>query len=214
MNVPPKEKISKFDAATSQLETAIKLFFEGRDILSAYTLCCAADGILEGLWKEKREALLISRGLYPAAPPPSQQSIRELWDDYVIPEHKSEAFMIINRTQNFLKHADRDPNDTHEYAPFEETSLRLFFTCRNHCLISGEESGAISTFIRWFAVFYPNLLNAGCDLRRLIEENTPSPIPNADKLLVGLKLLKTECPELFNDQQSSMRKRHILRIST
>ena len=50
--------VSKEMAATCQLETSIKLFLENRDLISAYTLCSAADGILEGIYENKRDQIL------------------------------------------------------------------------------------------------------------------------------------------------------------
>ncbi len=46
--------VAKRQAAVAQLETAIKLFFENRDLVSAFTLTAAADGILEGIWQNER----------------------------------------------------------------------------------------------------------------------------------------------------------------
>lgn len=200
-----KKVISKIDAATSQLETAIKLFFEGRDILSAYTLCCAADGILEGLWQSMRHTILLQRGFNPNYPPPEQQSMKEIWDDHLVPEFKKESIPRINATQNFLKHADKDPNSTHEFDPFNETSIRIMATCRNFSLITGNVTPAIKSFQSWSAAIHPNLLKKDSYLRKLVDDKITKQISPPDALAAGLMLLKKECPELFTEDQRFIR---------
>lgn len=197
--------ISKLDASASQLETAIKLFFEGRDILSAYTLCCAADGILEGLWETWRGRILQDRGIHPDYPPPDQQSWKEIMNDLLVPEHKKEAITLFNKTQNFLKHADKDPDEDHEFDQFNETSVKIMATCRNFSLVSGRLPPAIRAYMEWCAVAHPRLLKEECDLRKIIEKNAPREIPQEDTLAAGLILLKKRCPELFTENQSAIR---------
>jgi len=86
-------KIKKLDAAKSQLETAILLFFDDGDPISIHTLACAAYDIIDGvnqhrggkeMWVKRRYTQLRGR--------PTRADI--------------------NDVQNFLKHADRDPEGT------------------------------------------------------------------------------------------------------
>jgi len=53
-----KRAVTKQEAAAAQIETAIKLHFENRDQISAYTLASAAIGILKGIYKNKRSSIL------------------------------------------------------------------------------------------------------------------------------------------------------------
>lgn len=201
-----KVTISKTSAAESQLETAIKLFFEGRDILSAYTLSAAADGILEGLWSSRRKTILSERGIHPDCPPPEQQSWREIFDDMIVPEHKKEAISLFNRTQNFLKHADKDPELEHEFDPFHETSLKLMAVCRNFSLVTGGITETMKVYMDWSAITHPHLLKAGCDLKAIIEALEERDISPEDALAAGLILLKKNCPKLFREDQPAIRR--------
>lgn len=93
------EKISKLDAARRQLIVAINLFFEGRDPLAIHTLTTAADGILADL--------CLKKGI----------SQRILWDfkEYIKPEYHTFWIKQITEIKNFLKNADRDPEDILEF---------------------------------------------------------------------------------------------------
>lgn len=203
---PKKITISKISAAESQLETAIKLFFEGRDLLSAYTLSAAADGILEGLWRSHRRSTLSERGIHPDYPPPEQQSWREIIDDMIVPEHKKEALSAFNRTQNFLKHADKDPDQEHEFDSFYETTLKIMAVCRNFSLVTGRITEAMKVYMDWSAITHPHLLKEGCNLRGIIEALGERDLPPEDALAAGLILLKKNCPKLFRENQSAIQR--------
>lgn len=86
----PSPKISKYEAAKRQLETAIDLFFEDGDALSAHTLAFAAFKVLLNLYLHrgnddfgKQVDKLIAEGV---------------------------GWQRFSETANFLKHADRDPD--------------------------------------------------------------------------------------------------------
>ncbi|MDD5618103.1 MAG: hypothetical protein PHG69_03325, partial [Candidatus Omnitrophica bacterium] len=93
--------ISKLDAAKRQLDVAINLFFKNGDPVSIHTLTAAAYDILFGLGKT---AKLIDLGVKDV----------EL---YVKKGHEKEYLAIVNKAQNFFKHANRDPKETIEFNP-------------------------------------------------------------------------------------------------
>ncbi|MBI2241990.1 MAG: hypothetical protein HYU59_14445 [Magnetospirillum gryphiswaldense] len=131
--------------------------------------------------------------------------MKETWDDHLVPEYKKESIPLINATQNFLKHADRDPDSTHEFDPFNETSLKLMATCRNFDLITGHSTPATKFLLSWSAAIHPHLLENDSDLRKLVEEKITTQISPPDALAAGLMLLKQECPELFTEDQTFIR---------
>ena len=121
-----KTTITKQEAARSQLETAIKLYFENRDLISAYTLCSAANGILEGIYENEREIIIAKQLDRHSEPTEIQYSWNEEWEMRFKPEYLIESFRLLNATQNFLKHADKDHDSIHEYDDWEETGARIF----------------------------------------------------------------------------------------
>ena len=93
-------KLTKHDAARLQLKTAIRLFFEERDPVSIHTLASADQEVFRDL--------LRARGI----PSPSIKDT-----DRVKPEYKKLWLQAMNREQNFLKHADRDPDEILVFNP-------------------------------------------------------------------------------------------------
>ncbi len=81
-------KISKHEAAQRQLDTAIDLFFEGGDVLSAHTLTFAAFKVLLNLY-----------------PHHGSDDFGEQVDKLIA---EGVGWQRFSETANFLKHADRD----------------------------------------------------------------------------------------------------------
>src|ERR1700674_1131763 len=90
------QSVSKIDVATPHLNMAIVLYFQDADPLGVHTLAGAAHGILYHL--------LVRRGGESSARPSDKRA-----QSFV-------AEMVI-KANNFLKHADRDPNDALTFSP-------------------------------------------------------------------------------------------------
>jgi hypothetical protein len=197
------ESITKKQAATAQLETAIKLFFENRDLISAYTLMAASDGILDGIW-ENEGPWIQQRRITDGKP--VQFTFREEWGFRIKDEHKKLGWELLNATQNFFKHADRDHDQEHTFHSAEMTSVRLRTTIENYALIYDEITPAMNAYVSWHAVFYPDFLKKDSPLYRAVQANPykaeAEKTTQAEKVIVGYDMLKKTCPELF--QVSSM----------
>jgi hypothetical protein len=89
-------EVNKLEAARCQLETAISLYFDYGDELSIHTLSGAAYAILHDLNKH--------RG--------GEDMLKDLHKT-LTPEGARKFRRYINRPDNFLKHADRDPDETY-----------------------------------------------------------------------------------------------------
>jgi hypothetical protein len=88
----PHITITKLDAAQRQLETGIRLHFTGTDPVSAHTLAGAVYGLVQGVNANRSGPLMV----------------KDLWQ--LLGREDAEEFRRhINRAENFLKHADRDP---------------------------------------------------------------------------------------------------------
>lgn len=194
--------VTKQEAATSQLEAAIKLFLENRDLISAYTLCCAADGILEGIYKNERDDIL-KRQL---DQPMSADSLRFSWAEEmeirIRPERKKQVFQILTAPQNFFKHADRDHDSSYQFPDWEITAVRLATTVINYNLIFQKITPAMNLYFTLYAVLNPDFLAEGNPLRDALAS-----LPDMKAMSIGLSrdyiaaigysTLKSTCPDLF-----------------
>jgi hypothetical protein len=89
-------KLTKKDAAREQLDTAIYLFFNGGPRCAVHTLAAASLALSRDPLHGRGETYTLDI---------------EKW---VRPEKKAEWRGIASRQANFLKHADRDPDESNK----------------------------------------------------------------------------------------------------
>ena len=153
-------QISKLDAALRQLQTAILLYFNSRDPVSIHTLSAAAYNLLRDIRDSRKEAFAMSK------------------DAGGIPAQYKKAFRdLISKSENFFKHADRDPNDIHLFRT-QGTEILLIDACDAYIRMTGEEPEYIALFKRWHATcnpqYYKNdseFYKAAMKMRQFYSEN-------------------------------------------
>ncbi len=112
--------IKKMDAAKRQLETAILLHFDHGDPVSVHTLACAAYDIIDGVNQHRGSKEMWVKRRYTQLPG------RPTRGD-------------INEVQNFLKHANRDPEGTLDFFPLM-TGPMLADASRTYIESTGDHS--------------------------------------------------------------------------
>ena len=154
--------ITKTDAAERQLNTAIRLFFENRDHLSSYALAVASrevtDGVIQNLLGELYQRELARVG----DPKEVRLSYWEKAWDIVKPEfkHNKDLIRLHNKWQNFLKHADRDPDAEIEPFPTKQLALVILTAMWNYGLLTEHWTTEMHIFFAWIAVAEPQLLKS------------------------------------------------------
>ena len=196
--------VSKRDAATHQLETAIKLYLENRDLISAYTLCCASDGILQGIYENKRGEIIQKQRKEEASLRRVEVSWREELENQIRPEFKKEVFHALNAPQNFFKHADRDYDSSHQFADWDLTGVRIFMTVRNYDIVFRDRTEVMNVYGAWYVMQHPDLLVEGSSLRDILVslpdiKSMSEGLTREDISAIGYSALKAKCPELFKE---------------
>jgi hypothetical protein len=136
------QTIGKLEAARRQLALAIRLFFQEADPIAVHTLASAAYQVLHDI-SESRGLI----GLVKANP-----NVRE--------EKRNEWQGILNRAQNFFKHAGRDPTGTFDFDP-ELTRVFLFDAVLLYAQLSNQPFQEGTLYSAWFAVQYDRFLVDG-----------------------------------------------------
>lgn len=187
-------KMTKQQAAAMQIETAIKLFFEDRDMVSTYTLSAAAHEILEGIWMHEGPAINQRRL---AAGKDFAYSFKEEWRDRVTPEGQKYR----TKHQNFFKHADRDHDQELDFEDVEHTALSIFLAIKDYELIYETVTKAMSTYVTCYLMYNPSLLREGSVESEVFKKGAQmAKDVNIDRkgwCQVGNTMLKQNCPELF-----------------
>lgn len=133
----PVVRVTKLEAARRELDMAVAQFFADGDEVGVHTLTAAARELLEDLaLREERKSLV------------------ESMIDLVVEDKRTEFRNRILEPQNFMKHADRDPDAILEFSPFI-THMLLRDAVWLYCVLSGEKIPLFNLFSIWFVVAYP-----------------------------------------------------------
>jgi len=132
-------RLNKLEGARRQLETAIKLYFADDDEVSIHTLVAAAYALIRDV-NEHRGGEPVLKDLH-----------RLLSSDLA-----REFKRYINQPENFLKHADKDPEGVGELEP-RWTEVLLWEASRKYCEMSADRNMLMMTFVFWFVAHQPEL---------------------------------------------------------
>ena len=135
--------ISKLDAAKRQLETAIRLYFHHGEPVSIHTLVSASYNIIRDINTKRGGEKMV---------------VKELLFDQVRPERHVEFRKLLQRAENFFKHADRDHDGSLEFNP-DESELLILDACTKYWELTGEHPPLFQIFRGWFMASNPELFN-------------------------------------------------------
>jgi hypothetical protein len=165
--------ITKADAAERQLNTAIRLFFENSDHLSSYALAVASrevtDDVIQSRCSEIYQRELARLG----DPQKVRLSYRKELEILIQPEFHKDFLTRDRKWQNFLKHADRDPNAEVEPVTTRLLAHAIFWAMKNFTLLTQRWTPEMATFFAWFVAAEPQLIkteSADAMTQKIIEE--------------------------------------------
>jgi hypothetical protein len=129
----PDWQVTKLDAARRQLETAIRLLFEQADSVSVHTLAHASFGILKGV-AESRNA----------------RCVLNVAEELAVEKKNGGFWKEFNRTGNFFKHGDKDPEEVLSGMPEEENEALISLAIEIYLELNGQVTPAIEAFFLWW----------------------------------------------------------------
>jgi len=168
--------LSKFDVAERQFNQAVSLFFDRADPVSIHTLAEASFQVLYDI-RVKFDGVSLVRD-----------------SEYVRPERKKEwnGYMVASR--NFFKHADRDPDEVHEFKDvFNHFSLidaaNLYLTAKKAW------TSETLLYVSWFFMAYPDLIDEesalGAHVAQVKSRGNQFDITDFRTIALALKQLKS-----------------------
>ena len=143
------DQIDKVSAAVRQIDAAIRILFAGEDILVVHTIADAVHSLLTELAKNRGISL------------PSDETLDDLHREHSpnnprIPEikqFKKEIYRKIRKPGNFLKHADRDANES-LILKEKETANHLMECCLFYKRINDTYTPEMEAFLIWYEGMY------------------------------------------------------------
>lgn len=137
--------VSKLDAASRQMLTAIEIYFESGDPVSIHTLTAAAHEIID--------ALNVKAGGKP-------MMVRGQLLETVKPEYRNEVAKLMRQPQNYFKHAGKMPAEQIEFNP-ELSEWWLFDAGRGFQQVTRTLPDPVLAYRLWFMMHRVELaLNA------------------------------------------------------
>lgn len=169
------QRITKLEAATRQLNVAIRLLFADQDAIVVHSLAVSAANLYSDLADHE----------------PDLTSWREMMceDNGMTP---TQIKNVLNRSWNFFKHADRDPKEVLEFDQKESEYIIFFATleCGELCPTSTE----MQVFQLWFLAAGRTKLEEGNKIQCFSEAIFPGlhNLPRPKQLLVGAQRLASQ----------------------
>ena len=149
-----KLTLSKTEAARRQLVVALRLYFNWGDEIAIHTLAAAARQLLCNLCTHQgiTHPLLLD----------------QLLKDLVKPEYREEVRRKFRESQNFFKHADRDPAGVITFNP-ETTEYMLLEAVEAYTVLTGEHIPELHAYRGWWLLHHQYCLAEAPEefLRRL-----------------------------------------------
>ena len=183
MPLSPEDKtrvfsaLDKPEAARRQIDAAIRMLFSGEDPVAIHTLAMAGFRVLRDLAKH------------------AESPMESLIDSRLKPDKKAKLWRRINSLSNFLKHADKDPDEIH--APVEEeiNDVVLLLAVQYYQDLGYQPTHEMLILRAWCMVFYPEFLlpNTNPQLLKMVKAlDADRNLPRDEKLAKGLQGLTTD----------------------
>jgi hypothetical protein len=192
-------RLDKEEVAVRQLDTAIRLLFDGGDVVSVHTLACAAANVF-------RDILRAQGG--------------EAWQDAMVqsyPGIEQEIRQTLARAKNFFKHADRDPQGELDFDESTNDETIIVATLEYGELLGlGARSGRtmvttpMSVFQLWYFARDPRVLLASDDhsgVEIITAANRLFPdlgnVPRIEQLAQGAEVLRRREAAYFDSRPAT-----------
>ena len=133
-----KIRVNKVDAARRQIEAAIRLLFANEDPVAIHALVAAGFRILKDLAEQSGKVL-------------THQYLKAI----IKPGKEKDFWKLMNRAANFLKHADRDPDEILNVKE-EISDAMLLFACSYYRDLVYDITPEMTAFVTWYIALYPD----------------------------------------------------------
>jgi hypothetical protein len=175
-----KLRINKLDAARRQINAAIRMTFEGEDPVAIHSVIAAGHRIIRDICEQRGDIESYLR-----------------FTDWIAPGYEREFWHAMNASANFIKHADKDPDEIHELDD-EASDYMIVFATKWYRDLGNSISTEMNVFATWWAVQHPNVLK-GEILTQFVKAGISSHVEGlkkamavldrADRLKAGLMFL-------------------------
>lgn len=137
LGIVAKIRINKIDAARRQIDAAIRMTFAGEDPIAVHSVIAAGHRIIKDICEKRGDIESFLR-----------------FTDWIAEGYEKQFWSAMNRSANFIKHADTDADAIHEFDE-EEADFMIVFASKWYGDLGHSRSREMNTFATWWAIQHP-----------------------------------------------------------
>jgi hypothetical protein len=145
-----KSHTTKPDAVRRQLEAAIRMLFSGEDPLAVHTVAAAAFRIVRDLAEKS-----------------GKSSFHESVKQMIRPGKENKFWGMLNKSVNFLKHADSDPTEMLELEE-ELNDDFIGIACLYYESLGNKLTPIMVAYMGWWIFLNPDFINKTAQFQALL----------------------------------------------
>lgn len=130
-------RINKLDAASRQIDAAIRMTFAGEDPVAIHSVIAAGHRIIRDLCESRGDV----------------ESYLQ-FTDWINPNFEKDFWRHVNASANFFKHADKDADHIHEMDD-QTSDYMILFASRWYSALGNSLSVEMKVFAGWWIAHHP-----------------------------------------------------------
>lgn len=169
-----KIRVTKLEAAQRQIDAAIRLLFNDEDPIAIHSVAAAGCRIVRDSAKK------------------SDTEVWKMMGQCIRPEmQKKFNDEVMNKFANFLKHADRDPDQILDEVDETINDIEIFLACILHNDLGLQWSPEMRIFVSWYSGIYPDHIRDDFPWSSLLKEIAKNwqDLPRREQLAFGKMML-------------------------
>jgi hypothetical protein len=131
-------RLNKTDVARRQIDASIRLFFSAEEPIAVHSVIAAGLTIVKDLCRHRGDI--------------------DSFNGWVLPDAEKKLWRTINESANFFKHADKDPNEIHEFNP-EWTEDLILTAAKWFRDLGNSASPEMDAYLTWYSLSHPGFVN-------------------------------------------------------
>jgi hypothetical protein len=168
-----KIRVNKTEAARRQINVAIRLLFSNEDPVAIHTLVASALRILRDLCGKRKDTVM-----------------DKIVKSVIRPGMEKKFWGMINTPANFLKHADRDPDQILDNIHEEVNDVLLFMACMYYQDLGFQYTPEMMALISWYMAIHPDVVLDNAPMKYYLNKfEYLRSMPRKEQLAEGLELI-------------------------
>ena len=171
-----KLRLTKIEAVHRQIDAAIRMTFANEDPVAIHSVATAGQRMIRDVCESRGDVKSYLQ-----------------FTDWIAPGHEKEFWSAMNKSSNFIKHADNDPHRTHDFN-IEASDFVILLAIHWYRGLGRPLTIEMHVFTVWWMILHPKYIKpqaltmfeqAGMNMKVLLKSE-PSLLSRDDRLKIGM----------------------------